>query len=165
MRMKFSVGVLALILAATLACGDGDERTIQTGEGSTATVHEDDEGVTVKGTTEDGEEYEVRVGAKADLPDDFPDDVPVHPEASVEGSMSMPGKGQMITFQTDSTPDEVYRFYKSGLVDEGWSIEADMNVGGQHMMAAEKGDRVVSLQMMPGDEGGTRVVVTVGQDD
>ena len=162
--MRFSFGAGAVVLAAALACGGGEERTIELQDGSKATVQEDDEGVTVQGTTEDGEKYEVRVGTKAEVPEDFPDDVPVHPEAKVEGAMSMPGKGQMLTFGTKSAPDEVYRFYKDGLAEQGWTIEADMNFGGQHMMSGRKGERMASVQVMEGDEGGTRVVLTVGQD-
>ena len=162
--MKSWFGVGAVVLLAALACGSGDERTVEMEDGGTATVHGDDEGVGVRGTTEDGEEYAIRVGTRAELPDDFPDDVPVHPGASVEASMSMPGEGQMITFATQSAPDAVYRFYKDGLAKQGWSIEAEMNLGGQRMLSGRKGDRVASVQLVEADEGGTRVVVTVGED-
>ena len=162
--MRFRIGVCACAVMGLLACGSSEEQTIEMEDGGRATLQSDDEGVTVRGTTDDGEEFQARFGKQASLPEDFPEDLPVHPEARVQGSMSMPGKGQMVTFETDESPDEIYRFYTDGLTGQGWTIEAEMNFGGQRMVSASKDDRTASVQVVQGDKG-TQVVLTVGRED
>jgi len=157
--MRFAIvaaTLLALPLAAFVACGS--DETIETDQG-TVTVDHDDDTMTVTGGGEN--KFEMKTGKKVELPADFPDDVPVFPDATLVTSVSAPD-GIMLSSESTAKPDDVLAFYKKELGSEGWTTEAEMNMGGQRMISLSKGDRQVTITASS-DEGQTQISLTVGR--
>lgn len=153
---------LALAVALPLACG-GDERTVETEEGS-VTVTEEDEGVRMEATGREGERIESRFGGDVEI-EDFPDDLPLYPGARATASVSAEGKGDMVTLETGDGPSEIFEFYREQLRDQGWKIEGETTFGGQHMLAAAKQDRRASV-VITGSEGeASQIMLTVGFEE
>ena len=147
-----------LLFAATLAlaCG-GDEKTIETEDG-TFTIETDDGGVRISGEEEGVGEVTGLFGENAKIPDGFPKDVPVYPDATVVAGMAA-GDGGMVTLQTGDDPDEIAAFYREELRSEGWSLEGEMNLGGQRVLPIEKGGRSGAVQIS--SEGGETTILII----
>lgn len=159
-----TTGKATVCAVALLAAGCGsDERTVET-EAGAVTVRTEDEGVRVSGTTEEGAAYEGTFGEGSELPTDFPDDVPLFPDAKVTGSMSVAEEGRMVKLRAEAGGADVLAFYRRELEAQGWQIEAEMDLGGQRMLTAGKDERIVSVQILGGD-GGTDVMLTVAEPD
>jgi hypothetical protein len=152
--------VSSLLLAATLAlaCG-GDEKTVET-ESGTFTVEREGEGVRISGEEEGVGTFSGQFGENARIPDGFPEDVPVYPDARVMGGMAA-GGGGMVTLQTEDDPEEVVDFYREKLVEEGWSLGPPMELMGQRVLPFEKGDRNGAVQISR-EESETTILLTIG---
>lgn len=142
--------LLALPLAAVVACGS--DTAVETDEG-TVTVDRDDGTVTF--SADDGSEVEVRSGKGAALPANFPEDVPVYPDATILASATSPD-GIMVSCQSAADPKDVIAFYKEQVGGGGWTVDAEMNVGPQHIMSFAKGDRQLTVTVT-GDPGRTQI--------
>ena len=104
---------------------------------------------------------EMKTGKNVELPSDFPDDVPVYPDATLVASMATP-EGMMVSSQSTADLDDVLAFYKKELASEGWTIEAEMNMGPQRMISFSKGDRSVMVTAS-NDEGQTQISLTASK--
>jgi hypothetical protein len=152
--------IIPILCAATLilACG-GEEETVETESGS-FTVETEGKGVRISGEDEEAGAISGQFGENAEIPDGFPKDVPIYPDAKVLGSM-VTGEGTILTLQTADDPGKVTAFYREKLSKEGWSLASEIDLGGQRMLAIEKGERSGAVQISrEGDD--TNILVTVG---
>jgi len=133
-----AVLLLALPLAAALACGG--EKSIETDEG-TVTIDRDDQTVTFSA---DGEKFEMKTGEGVELPKDFPKDVLIYPGATLLTSMTS-AEGVMVSSQSTADATEVVAFYREKMAGEGWTVEAEMNMGPQRIISFAKGDRQLTV--------------------
>jgi len=154
------VRLSSVLLVATLAlaCG-GDEKTVEI-DGASFTVEREGEGLRISGEDEEGGAFSGQFGENARVPDGFPKDVPVYPDAQVVGGM-VAGEGGMLTLQTDDDLDEVAEFYREKLAKEGWSLGPPMDVMGRRLLSFEKGDRNGAVQISR-EANVTTILVTVG---
>jgi hypothetical protein len=141
-----------------LACG-GEETSLETGDGKVR-IQRDGEAVQLTVETDEGETVMGSFGEGTALPADLPGDVPVYPGAQVLASISAGGRGTMLTLRADAAAGDVHSFYRSKLVEKGWTIEGEMNLGGQQTLMAEKADRKATVQIGSSDDG-TQIVVSV----
>jgi hypothetical protein len=151
---------ILLLCAATLllACG-GDEETVEI-EGGELTFEAEGEGVRISGEKEGVGAISGQFGENAEIPNGFPEDVPIYPGADVIGGMAA-GGGGMVTLQTGDDPEKVAAFYRENLVKEGWSLATEMDLGGQRVLAAEKEDRNAAVQISR-EANATTIVMTIG---
>lgn len=102
------------------------------------------------------------LGEGAQIPDDFPDDVPVY-EGNILGAMSGDG-AWTLQIETDDDPKTVLDFYAKELEAKGWAKETTVNTGDGGMYSAKKDDRttaVVAAASGGQDEEMTSVTVSV----
>jgi hypothetical protein len=147
------------VAALLLACG-GDEKTIET-ESGTFTVESEGGGLRFSGQEEGVGEVSGHFGEDAEIPADFPSDLPVYPGAKVVAGV-VAGKGGMVTLQTGDDPGEVADFYREKLAGEGWSLGSEMNLGGQRILPVEKEGRNAVVQIS-GDGSETTILITTDQ--
>jgi hypothetical protein len=153
--------IIPLLFAAilVLACG-GEEETVET-EGGTFTVEREGKGIRISGKDEEAGVVSGQFGENAEVPDGFPEDVPVYPDAKVLGSM-VTGEGTVLTLRTADDSKKVTAFYHEKLSEQGWSLASEIDLGGQHMLAIEKEERSGAVQISrEGNE--TSIIVTVRQ--
>jgi len=93
------------------------------------------------------------------VPETFPSDVPIYPNAKPGSAMEVPGLGMFITFVTDDEPDAVYEHFRSGLGENGWSVSeaADAGVDGS------KGERTIQVRARPNESGRTEIAINIDE--
>jgi hypothetical protein len=153
--------LVALVVTATLAadCGEPGE-TISEGERGAS------EGTVFKLETEGGRGFQAELGERVKLPADFPRDIPVYPGATPQMAIARPREGMVLNLRSQDSRQEVYEFYASELASEGWEIGTEMDLGGQRMLTAVKGERR-ALLTIAGDGNDTVVTIalTEGRQD
>ena len=132
--------VTALLAAA--ACGGGDEKTVDVGNGD-----------------------EVTIGG--DLPGDFPDDFPIYDGADLQGAVDgeQEGiRGIVATWTTGDDFEDVRSFYESAFEDGPWKSSGNGNAGGTAWwsLLESDGDQVGYVAVTDGD--GVSIIATVGDD-
>ena len=152
--------IILLLCAATLvlACG-GDEKTVEI-EGGELTFEAEGEGVRISGEQEGVGAITGRFGENAEIPDGFPEDVPIYPGSEVIGGM-VAGAGGMVTLQTGDDAEKVAAFYREKLVKEGWSLSPEMDLGVQRVLPIQKEGQNGAVQISR-EADATTIVLTVG---
>ena len=87
------------------------------------------------------------VAVPDNIAEKFPRDVPLLPDAKILISHSLAEKGLMLSYETEKGGEQTYRYYKSGLTDNGWNIESDIEAVGVRMLEARKGERTTSVSL------------------
>jgi hypothetical protein len=80
----------------------------------------------------------------AELPADFPRDVPVLKGATVKLAMSQ-GKRSLLHLYTSSTVADAAKYYDDALKREGWKIESSTRSSDMATIAATKGSEVFGV--------------------
>lgn len=154
MRRIAALVVLAPALGlGSVACG-GDEEMIETDAGDVS-VSRDGEDVHV--TARDGQ-FEGRFGKSAELPENFPDDVPIPEGATIVGAMTSrePGaEGTTLSIQSDGSADALLNAFRTDVDANGWTVDQEMNMMGQRMLHASKGGRSLMVQVMEREAAAT----------
>jgi hypothetical protein len=99
----------------------------------------------------------------AELPDNFPDDVPVYPKSSPTASLVSGERDLVVSFNTDAEPADVLRFYKTGLGQSGWLIESEADMGTQSALVTRKDHRTTTILVMAGPSM-TYITVTIATE-
>ncbi len=131
---------VAIVSLATFACGGGDKKTIDIGNGDNVTI----------GT---------------DLPDSFPDDFPIYDGADLQGAVQGEQEGISGTVATWETGDDfadVKKFYADALKDGPWKSVGDGTIADSAFWSVENsaGDKQGYIQIADADP--TTIIVVVG---
>jgi hypothetical protein len=154
--------VLALALFAMSGCQNMAEKATEAAveKATGVDVEKNGDSVTVK--TDEGE---ATVSSDAKLPDDFPQDVPIYENATIETAITNKvdaGTSYLIGMKSDDDAGEVYAWYKQAFEDEGWTILSSMEVGDSvGGLAAEKDTRTSNLSIGYGAEKKAEISLTV----
>jgi len=157
----YRIVALALLLALV---GCSRSKTVSTHSGK-VTVEETgkagESAVTVKGNN--GETLTIN-SSGAKLPDDYPKDVPVASGAKVVMAASVNNannNGSNLVLESTDSLDKLLEFYKKGLADNGWKVEATISQEKMTMLTASKDKRALSVHIQE-QEGKSTVTQTVG---
>ena len=162
-----TVVLLGLVIALTLAvtgCNKVAEKAVEDATG----VDVEDDSVTITGP----DDQEVTVsGSEGELPEDFPDDIPV-PKGDISNSSKISAGESTeyyVTIDVDDEPKDAYESLKSDLEDDGYTITSDMFIqdaeGDRGMLGFEKGDERGTAVVGAGENGGKSTItlmVSVG---
>lgn len=99
-------------------------------------------------------------GTNVSLPEGFPEDVPVYPQANLYSASQMPGLGFMVQGRSSEAVDKVSAFYKSEMTGRGWTEDGSQQTPAMHMAQYKKGERTASVTLLP-DGDGTTIQLTV----
>jgi hypothetical protein len=128
-----------LLLAA--ACGGDGDQTFDTGDGE--------------------------VTLSEDLPDSFPDDFPIYPDAELEGAFTGEQEGiegTVATWRTGDDFQDVVDFYEREFEEGPWTTTASGSATGSNFWSVENpgSDQVGYVAVSQGDE--VSIIATVGDD-
>lgn len=160
MQRGVRVAAIAALGVALALTGCGGEERVGEADGGEMTVSREGEGVRI---ASEKEGIEGHFGPGAELPKDFPDDVPLPPDAEIIGSMVSEREGTMVSLRTGAPVAEVLDAMRRGLEEEGWTLDEEANLMGQHVLPATKGSRQLIVQVME-REGAAHVMVHVGEE-
>lgn len=96
------------------------------------------------------------------LPENFPKDVPLYSPSTLVEVLSGDGR-QAVSFTTEAGSQEVARFYREELRDNGWTLEDAIEFRGQVMLSGSKKGRQVSVFIMSREEH-TTVAVSISSN-
>lgn len=160
------LGGLGMLLKGMLSRNAAEfavERAIERATGGNVDVDYNGDGT----VTYKGEDGEVQVGTNAQLPSDWPSDVPVMPGATIGYSgTSNPttgAAGATVMFTTSKSVAEVVTYYNTELVSQGWTIDATTNLANTTVISAKKAGRTAGMYIA-GAEGTTTVTIGVQQE-
>lgn len=151
--------VCALLgLGALSGCAKISENAIEDATG--VRVDEDGSSVTIEG--EDGSTITYD-DEGTELPEDYPDDVPVY-DGTIDSSWETKdekGTTYAIAIKTTDATEDVVAWYEEQLADKGWEIKTTFKDESSGMVSAEKDD--LSFYLAAGAENeGTAITQTVG---
>jgi len=98
----------------------------------------------------------------ADLPADFPKDVPVLKGATVKVAMSQ-GKRMVVHLYTSSSVADATRFYNDALRASGWQIESNSSASDMSTLSAKKGRSLCGVTVTK-EGGGTLVRLSISPE-
>jgi hypothetical protein len=156
---KAAIGAAA---AATLAfgiagCGNAaeelTERAIEEGTGGDVEIGDD--GVTI--TDEEGNE--VAIGDAAEVPETWPDDVPV-PTGSIVSSSTAGGTTTLLV-TVDEEPQPTFDALTNALSGDGWTEQSLTDLGGEYGGVYEKDGRTAILNVYSDGSSGSSVSIAV----
>jgi hypothetical protein len=120
-RFVPSLLLLALPLAA-VACGGGDEKTVELPGGGQVNVSPSGGGITVEGPS--GGQVNIGTG---NYPDAWPSDFPV-PEGATPAYSIGAADSVSVWFASDQSTDEIKSFYQDALPAAGYSIDSQADL-------------------------------------
>ena len=166
-----TLGAAALTTLCFGGCGDTEDAPDQAAldkalealpqEQRPTVEHSESGEIRYEGQTGSGEKYVAQLGGNVMLPANFPEDLPLYPDAVPFAAMETGGGTTIVSLDSDKQAPEVYRFYKEQLPASGWKIENEVNVGGQRVLTTIKGDRKAVVQI-ESTEKGARIGFVLG---
>ncbi|MGB3712209.1 MAG: hypothetical protein WA985_11015 [Erythrobacter sp.] len=162
-------GSLALIVAATLAaCGSDASDADSEGAANTSTDYTIDSDTGEERMTISTPEGDIAMRSGTDVPIDLPDGFDIIADARITSNTVVDqadGKGAIVGFESDATPDEVMRYYREQAEAAGIDIEVDLTVNDGRVLGGRNGSGTTfSLNASP-IEGGTRAQLVVGRGE
>jgi hypothetical protein len=148
------IGVSGCQNLAEKAIEKATEKAIEGQTGNQVDIK--DGSVSIQG--EDGST--ANIGEGAEVPAEFPKDVPVY-DGTVLGAFSS-ADSWTLNIETTDDPKKVIEFYVARLAKDGWVKEsqADMGTGGMYS-AKKDGSRTVTVVAAKGDSANDKTSVTV----
>jgi hypothetical protein len=138
-----AAAILTTLAIAGVACGGGDEKTIDLGDGD-----------------------EITIGG--DLPDDFPDDFPIYDDADLQGAVQGEEEGIegiVATWTTGDDLDDVTAFYEDAFDDGPWKTTAEGTASGTSYWAVENSETgKVGYVSVSGGGDEVAIIATVGDN-
>lgn len=156
----FAAAILVAMLWLALGCGS-DERPTASEEESPAATPAPTPAADPSPTPDTAESDLERAVITDDVvPEGYPSDVPIYPNATAGPAMAVPGMGLFATFLSDDEVADVLDHYRSELSGSGWSLEEFPGFG----FDATKEGRSVEVRARRNDEGKTEIAVNINED-
>lgn len=100
-----------------------------------------------------------------DLPDGFPSDFPIYPNAALSDSWTASGnstEGISVIWLTDDSPKDVSSFFQENLPDSSWGVFLQSEEDAFTTISFEKGNTSGFVGITKGEGGKTVISVTMG---
>lgn len=154
-KMKKAALILfVLVLIFSLSGCTAKKLTEKVIEQSTDSDVDIDEDGGVRITTEEGE---VGIGSKAEIPDNFPSDVPIVDYDEVLSSSSIKDEednttSYAVTLSSKKSVDETVNYYKDMMIQNGWTSESEIQANGTTALSYSKGENTCSVYVLQNTE-------------
>jgi hypothetical protein len=97
-------------------------------------------------------------GGVVELPDDFPEDVPVFEKAEPFAVQNVAQNGRTVLFHADAEPKVVFGFYKESMEKSGWDMTQDYQTKHQSFLSFKKGSTVTNVTIAKDAKTGKQVI-------
>jgi hypothetical protein len=97
------------------------------------------------------------------LPESFPTDVPIFPDATPTASLVKEGGDSVVSLNTAAPAPEVFDYYRAALENRGWDIESETAGDIQGALIMKKGARTATVLILA-SHAGTQIVLTVAEE-
>ena len=168
--------MVSMLLVLLLASGCfGQNIAEKIAEEAIEKAIEKDSGENVEIDLEEGEmsierdDGEVSIDMGADLPDNFPDNVPVYPDMEIISSWAVTEDNKdsySVNGLTEDAGVDVFAWYKDSL--SGWEIENEFSASGDDVktssLSAKSGGLVVVIMVVETEDEGTSIMQSVTEE-
>ena len=167
MRFSRILSVSAIALAL-IGCSRSAQENMMEDSMERETGNEADVDIQADGSVKvETDEGTFQAGGSGEVPADWPNDVTVYENATVQFSgSSNPTTGEAglaLMLTTSDTVSQVSSFYTQSLKAAGWTITATMQQGEMTIIGATKGDRAFSLSAVQAD-GQTTITIGITKE-
>ncbi len=150
----------AISAIMALSCGGGEETTSSPAATSSSTD------ATPEASVTPSNEPNVIVDDTLEVPADFPEDIPLYPDAEVGGVLDNPSAGQhVVAVVSRDSVDQIADYYGDALENRDWDIEENLALGDQSVITARKGDRIVYVLIATNGVETVATIKAVGLSD
>ncbi len=156
MQLLKQLVILGLVITLSLgavACG----RSAEPEGAAKPGVSQEGDKIKIK-----GDQGEIVIDPEgAELPDEWPSDLPSFPKAKVTNTIVGAGAANMLmaVFETGKSVAQVKDFYAEQLPENGWEVTYQAEVGsGSVIITAKKDARVASVSAAKDPEGGKTII-------
>ena len=99
---------------------------------------------------------------KAELPEDFPSDIPVFKDAKVAAVQQLANNARNVVFTVDDAEAaKVFDFYKGDMGHSGWKTEQEYQGGEQSFLSFKKDKMVTNVSITKDPKTGKRVIAVM----
>lgn len=150
-------GIVSNVMKATTS--KVAEKTIE------KAIEQSSDGVVDVDINKEGEEITIETeegtftAGKQEIPDNFPEDMPIYPESQVASSVSG-NDGVTVALTSEDTVDEVSAYYKKELAGNQWDIVSTTTIENATVYGVEKGDMSGAV-IISEVEGQTQISLSV----
>ena len=137
------------------------EKTIEKQTGKKTKVDINEQKTTIE---QKGMKAEIAHKGSVSLPEDFPKDVYIYPGSRVVMSFTTK-EGTSVTLGTNDDLASVASKYASEMANKGWSKEGSMAAQEMRIMGFAKGNRKVTVQIMPGSDEDKTLISIASQTE
>jgi hypothetical protein len=166
MKRACIVGLLGALVALTLACGSGEKEAATQPSATTPTpaapTSPPAEGQAQQGAAQRRANVPAQI-TQGELPDDFPSDLPVFPDAQPRNSMMVGGSG-LLLLGTSASVADVLSHYREQLPSQGWTVDAVTEGAGgtKASVRAHKESRNATISISQAKDGaGTEIGIAL----
>lgn len=99
--------------------------------------------------------------ATAELPENFPRDVPIYKDAEVFAVQDLAQSAKNVLFHVDAESPEVFSFYKDNMRGEGWNVAQEYTAKEQSFLSFRKGRMITNVTIVKDPSSGKRVVAVM----
>lgn len=168
--------IVGLLAALALGCGSSDEQTTAatqptpTGSPTSPTSPDQPSADRPKWKPKSEEVYQEKKAAqnpaqitRGELPDGFPSDLPIYPDAKPKTSMMVGGSG-LVVLDSSAPMGDVLSHYREELVSQGWTVDSvnEAANGTKASLKAHKDARSATISINQGKDGaGSEIGIAV----
>jgi hypothetical protein len=151
---------VTFLLIPVAFCACSSSRTYNSRDGSVTVTEKGKDQATVSISGKDGKTtLDYNTGKPIT---DYPADAPLYKAKSLMDMKSGEKNARTVTMESTDPADKIAAFYKSELESKGWESKASVNTDSMTMIAANKGDRELVVQLANSD--GKTTIVQVLKD-
>jgi len=131
------------------------------GEADVDVDYDENGGITYK-----SDEGEWSVGSKAEIPNDFPEDMPIIDYNEIVSSSSFQNEEDnessfTIVVTSNESFEDSKSYYTTRMEQNGWNKVSELDSNGASMLSYEKGENTSSIWINEDEEGVVSVTITV----
>jgi hypothetical protein len=97
----------------------------------------------------------------AEIPEDFPEGVPVFKDAEVFGVQNLAAGAKNVLFHTDGDVAEVFQYYKDEMSSGGWDVKQQYQQSSQSFLSFERDGMVTNMTVATDSKTGKQVIAVM----
>jgi hypothetical protein len=95
---------------------------------------------------------------KAEIPDDFPQGVPVPEGAKVMAVQQLANNAHNVIFSAEGESPQIFTFYKDSMKGSGWNVTQEYQGKDQSFLSFKRGKTVTNMSVSRDPKTGKRIV-------
>jgi hypothetical protein len=103
-------------------------------------------------------ELKVTPVSQAEVPENFPKDVPVFDGATVKAVQQLANKSNNVVFDVDAETPQVFKFYKDSMKKSGWKSTGEYEGKEQSFLSFTKDKTVTNVSVSTDPKTGKKVI-------